>query len=246
MPGTILIVDDDPHQLANLQALLAGAGHRVILANSGEQALGILEYESIDALMTDEHMPGLQGTQLLRVAVKRHPSTIRILVTARPSLESSLRAINEGGVFRYLQKPVDAATILLVADEALAQRERVWKDLELRRIAEAEATLAQFSRNDRAPKTSRPVVNEGSPIEDGLNNLRDGIGSTLWDELSPREREILAGLVEGKKVPQLAREHSISPHTVRNHIKSVYKKTDVHSQAELLTKYFNAAIARSA
>lgn len=54
--------------------------------------------------------------------------------------------------------------------------------------------------------------------------------------LSPREWEVLRGLVEHRRVPTLARDLHISPHTVRNHLKSIYSKLSVHSQTELLEK----------
>ena len=55
-------------------------------------------------------------------------------------------------------------------------------------------------------------------------------------ELSPREQEILAALVAGDRVPTIAKRLHISPHTVRNHLKSTYRKLDVGSQAELLER----------
>lgn len=55
-------------------------------------------------------------------------------------------------------------------------------------------------------------------------------------ELSPREREILSQLLTGQRVPTIARKLFISPHTVRNHLKSMYRKLEVSSQADLIEK----------
>jgi PAS domain S-box-containing protein len=55
-----------------------------------------------------------------------------------------------------------------------------------------------------------------------------------FDQLSVREREILAELITGSRVPAIAKDLFISPHTVRNHLKSMYRKLDVSSQAELI------------
>jgi PAS domain S-box-containing protein len=54
------------------------------------------------------------------------------------------------------------------------------------------------------------------------------------EQLSVREREILAELISGKRVPAIAKDLFISPHTVRNHLKSMYRKLDLSSQAELI------------
>ena len=55
-------------------------------------------------------------------------------------------------------------------------------------------------------------------------------------ELSKREREVLALLVDGDRVPGIAEKLFISPHTVRNHLKSMFRKLEVSSQAELIEK----------
>lgn len=53
-------------------------------------------------------------------------------------------------------------------------------------------------------------------------------------ELSPREREVLVHLVGGARVPAIAEQLHISPHTVRNHLKSIYRKCGVRNQSELI------------
>ena len=52
--------------------------------------------------------------------------------------------------------------------------------------------------------------------------------------LSPRERQILDLLLSNRRVPQIAKTLRISPHTARNHLKSIYQKLGVHSQHELI------------
>ena len=53
-------------------------------------------------------------------------------------------------------------------------------------------------------------------------------------ELSPREKEVLAELAAGHRVAAIGRRLFISPHTVRNHLKAIYRKVDVDSQVDLL------------
>ena len=62
----------------------------------------------------------------------------------------------------------------------------------------------------------------------------DPLKSPALARLSPREREILGLLMKGERVPAIAQDLHLSPHTVRNHLKSIYQKTDVHSQSELI------------
>lgn len=62
----------------------------------------------------------------------------------------------------------------------------------------------------------------------------DPLQSPELDKLSPREREVLGHLMAGERAPDIAEELNLSPHTVRNHLKAIYRKVDVHSQAELV------------
>ncbi len=63
------------------------------------------------------------------------------------------------------------------------------------------------------------------------------------DLLSPREAEIARWLLQGQRVPAISRRLSISPHTVRNHIKAMFRKFSVHSQAELVDRLMGQASA---
>ena len=62
------------------------------------------------------------------------------------------------------------------------------------------------------------------------------LGHPAFKELSPREQEVLMHLVAGERVPAIASELHISPHTVRNHLKSMYRKLSVSKQSELIQK----------
>jgi len=73
----------------------------------------------------------------------------------------------------------------------------------------------------------------------GLFRGRSGIIAAALDgldTLSPREYEILQALLANQRVPTIARALCLSQHTVRNHLKSIFQKLDVHSQAELLER----------
>ncbi|MBV9947088.1 MAG: response regulator [Myxococcales bacterium] len=58
-----------------------------------------------------------------------------------------------------------------------------------------------------------------------------------WKLLSAREQEVLTHLLDGRRVAQIARALFVSHHTVRNHLKAVFRKLDVHSQSELLARF---------
>ncbi len=96
----ILVVDDDPLIARSTTDMLGDLGHSVIEANSGDQALGILESnEEIDLLITDFSMPGMNGVELGRAARKVRPDLAVVLVTGYAELlglsEPSFPRINK-------------------------------------------------------------------------------------------------------------------------------------------------------
>jgi response regulator RpfG family c-di-GMP phosphodiesterase len=67
--------------------------------------------KEIDVVVSDEKMPGMGGSELLRIVRIKYPSTIRIMLTGCASVESAMNAIYEGWVYQYLHKPVDASDL---------------------------------------------------------------------------------------------------------------------------------------
>ena len=122
MPPSILFVDDEPLVTSSIQRALLDRPYRVLTALSGEEALGILEREAVDVVVSDERMPGISGAEFLTEVRQRHPEVVRVMMTGYSSLDSMSRAINEAAVFRFLQKPCSFSRLLEVLDEALLAR----------------------------------------------------------------------------------------------------------------------------
>ena len=119
---TVLVVDDEPSILSALRRLLATASYRVLTAGSGAAALEVLGANEVDLIISDMRMPGMSGADLLSQAQALYPETMRILLTGYSEIESVVRAINEGGVYRYLSKPWDEHDLLLTLKQALEQQ----------------------------------------------------------------------------------------------------------------------------
>lgn len=118
----ILLVDDEPGVLASLRRLLRPTGYRVITAESGAAALDMLSVYPVDLIVSDMRMPGMNGAEFLARARERYPDIMRILLTGYSEVDSAVRAINEGGVYRYLNKPWDDQDLLLTVKHAIEQR----------------------------------------------------------------------------------------------------------------------------
>lgn len=125
----VLLVDDEPGVLSALKRLLRPARYQVLTAESGAAALELLASTKVDLIISDMRMPHMSGAEFLAHAQALYPDTMRILLTGYSEIESVVRAINEGGVYRYLNKPWDDQDLLLTVEQALEQR-RLRKETE--------------------------------------------------------------------------------------------------------------------
>ncbi len=119
---TILLVDDERDLRAVLAEILEKAGYAVIAAPDAEAALSVLLNKThIDLVITDLHLPGISGTELVAVLRKGMPDVPVILLTAFGSVESYVR-FRCMGVFEYINKPVQAEELRRIVKKALHWR----------------------------------------------------------------------------------------------------------------------------
>lgn len=122
MPPKILIVDDQPFVLGVLEEILSRGPYDVATAESGDEALKILERDTVDVVISDEVMPGMPGSEFLSIVRKQYPDIVRIILTGHASLESAIRAINEAEIYRLLTKPVASEDLHGAVRDALEHK----------------------------------------------------------------------------------------------------------------------------
>jgi response regulator RpfG family c-di-GMP phosphodiesterase len=103
----LIFVDDEPLLLQGLQrSLRSMAGEWTMdFVSSGAEALAKMESMPVDVVVTDMRMPGMDGAQLLQEVQKRHPETVRFVLSGQSSREAVLRFI--GRSHQFLSKPCD-------------------------------------------------------------------------------------------------------------------------------------------
>ena len=116
---TLLCVDDEANILSALRRLFRPHGYTVLTAGGGEEGLEILAREPVDLIISDMRMPVMDGARFLGEARKRHPDTVRLLLTGYADMESTIAAINSGQIARYIAKPWNDQDVLLTVREAL-------------------------------------------------------------------------------------------------------------------------------
>lgn len=100
----VLLVDDEERILRSL-GLLLRMQYQVFATSDGYEALEILKRERVHVLISDQRMPVMTGSELLRQARECSPDTVRILLTGYADADAALASVNEGEIFRYINKP---------------------------------------------------------------------------------------------------------------------------------------------
>lgn len=131
MNNKVLLVDDDLNVLQAYTRTLR-SNFKVSTTDNGEEGLQILKEEGPFAvIVTDYRMPKMNGIQLLAHAKELTPDTIRIMLSGQADLDVSIQAVNEGNVFRFLNKPCPTEQLIKVLDTAIEQYRLVMSEREL-------------------------------------------------------------------------------------------------------------------
>lgn len=133
----LLCVDDEPAIIEGLRLSLRKR-YQLTGATSGAEGLAIFDealsdpgQEPFDAVVSDMRMPEMNGVEFLTAILNRSPDTPRILLSGQADLESTIAAINDAKIFRFLTKPCEHAVLAETVDEAM----------ELQRLRECERVL---------------------------------------------------------------------------------------------------------
>jgi DNA-binding NtrC family response regulator len=127
----VMVVDDDAETLALLREVVAKEGYEVEIAEDAETALRRLGEWQPDLVITDIHMPGMDGLALLAAVREKAPDILVILLTAYGSLKTAVDAI-KAGAFDYLSKPFVVDDIRLVVRRALEHKKLLRENRSLR------------------------------------------------------------------------------------------------------------------
>ena len=116
---TLLVVDDEARILSALRRSLRREGYRILTAETPAEALRILDENAVDAILTDQKMPGMSGLELLSRAAKRRPDALRLLITGWTE-EVPAEQLAALGICALIPKPWDDAELKAVLRRHLA------------------------------------------------------------------------------------------------------------------------------
>jgi response regulator RpfG family c-di-GMP phosphodiesterase len=116
--ATVLFVDDE-ERIVNLLKIMFRTTYNVLTATNGYEAIRMLQSQQVHVLVSDQRMPEMTGIDLLTKARECSPNTMRLLLTGYSDLAAILGSVNDGEVFRFLNKPWDQEEIKsIIADAA--------------------------------------------------------------------------------------------------------------------------------
>jgi response regulator RpfG family c-di-GMP phosphodiesterase len=116
--ATVLFVDDE-ERIVNLLKIMFRSTYNVLTATNGYDALKMMQSQQVHVLVSDQRMPEMMGIDLLTKARDLSPNTMRLLLTGYSDLAAIVGSVNDGEVFRFLNKPWDQDEIKsIIADAA--------------------------------------------------------------------------------------------------------------------------------
>jgi two-component system probable response regulator PhcQ len=197
MEHTVLLVDDEPNLLEALRRALRREPYTLLEATSAEAAFDVLARTPVDVIISDEKMPGISGTELLAIVRKKYPDVVRIVLTGHASLEAAIRAINEGGVYRFLTKPFNHTDLAVTIRHAIEQKTLMDEARRLLRTVKRQAHLLEEIERTNPGITELHTTPDGAiVIEDDMPSDYDEFMKELHAHVERAERVISGGTTE--------------------------------------------------
>ncbi len=165
----VLVVDDEQDNLDIIRFNFKKA-HPLLFATSGQEALEVLKKEPVACIVSDQRMPGMSGTELLRAAKAVRPDTVNILLTAYADLAVLSEALNDGLAYRYVAKPWNSDELGLAIRGAI---ERYHLLSENRRLLELLKEQNQLLEKDAAaPFNFGEIVGKARSLQKVLETVQ--------------------------------------------------------------------------
>lgn len=193
----LLLVDDEENILRSLQRILRKEPYDVSTAASGEQALALLDDHTFDLVISDARMPGMDGPTLLSEVKRKWPWSMRILLTGYTDINTTIKAINDGQIYRYISKPWDDEELKLVIRQALAfqysERRRLALE-KLTRKQNEELQALNASLEDKVQARTEKLKETADMLDVAYQDLKRSyvtateVFSTLINERLPADR----------------------------------------------------------
>ena len=154
----VLFVDDEPQNLVVFRYAMEDH-FTVLTAQSGAEALQLLQRHQVAVLLADQRMPGMSGVELCARARELQPDAVRIIITAYADIHAAIDAINQGQVSRYLVKPWRNEELMEILQTAIefVHLHNAMRDMELRMLRTGQSRIATAVQDDVLHEIANPL-----------------------------------------------------------------------------------------
>jgi two-component system NtrC family response regulator len=159
---TILIVDDEKNYPLILSAVLQEEGFETLTANSGHEALAVLEQSDVDLVLTDMKMPKMDGIELLERIKVDDPELPVIMMTAYGTVEKAVEAMQKGA-YSYILKPFDNEQLILYVNKAMAVYRMVKENRQLRSAVESRYSFGNLIGKSKPMQAIFDIIRKVAP-----------------------------------------------------------------------------------
>ena len=163
----ILVVDDEKGLREVLSIMLKRTGYAVIEASDGEEAIGHINKEIFDLVITDLRMPKADGMAVLKAVKSSSPETVVLVVTAFATADSAVDAMKQGA-YDYLTKPFQVDEVQLIIRNALEKRRLSTENILLKREMASQSSFAQLVGQSESMQKVFDVVRQ---VADAKSNV---------------------------------------------------------------------------
>ena len=146
---TVIMVDDELNILQTLKRCFSREKFRIICANSGAEGLKLVaETANVAVIVSDQRMPGMNGSEFLTRSREFAPDAIRMLLTGFSDIETTVVAMNEGGATHYIGKPWEETMLLQTVRDCVTQYHLVRENLRQQEVIKTQyEELEDWNRN---------------------------------------------------------------------------------------------------
>ena len=196
----ILVADDERIIREGCSRLLTKAGHYVVTAQNGQEALEVIQKDHFDMVLLDIKMPEMDGMQVMEVLRLNQSDLLILVITGYATIETAVDAM-KAGAYDLLIKPFSADALRIAVNRALAHLKLAWEMEELKK---------------EQARSLKDIANEQSRIRTIMNSMACGILVTddenrlaLYNPLAPRMLEMKSQCIVGNHIKDMVEQQEL-------------------------------------
>ncbi|MBW2100845.1 MAG: sigma-54-dependent Fis family transcriptional regulator, partial [Deltaproteobacteria bacterium] len=194
---TVLVVDDEKNYTLILKTVLEEENFETLTANSGKNALEILEKCDVDLVLADLKMPAMDGIELLDNIKKKNPDIPVIMMTAHGSVDKAVEAMQKGA-YTFILKPFENERMILHINKAIAMYRVVKENRRLRDEIESQYRFGNIIGKSKLMQDVYKVIQKVAPtnatvlIEGESGTGKELVAKSIHFNSSRRDKPFIA------------------------------------------------------